>query len=70
MDLHSLVSVVIWMAIVGLIFYVLWWGLGQLALPEPMNKIARVILVVFMVVVLLYFLVGFLPPMPGNVRLR
>ena len=53
MDLVSLlVTVIIW----GLIFYVLWWGLGKIGLPEPFNKIAVVVLVLLCVIVLLNLL--------------
>ena len=40
-------AIVIW----GLIFWVLWWGLDQIALPEPFNKIAFVVLIIAIVYV-------------------
>lgn len=59
MDLIGLlITIVIW----GLIFYVLWWGLGKIALPEPFSKIAVVILVLLIVVVLLNILGMMGPP--------
>lgn len=55
MDLIGLLTyLVIW----GLVLYVLWWGLGQIGLPEPFNKIARVLLVIGTVVVLVNLLAG------------
>jgi hypothetical protein len=53
-----LISLVVW----GLIFYVLWWGLGKIGLPEPFNKIAVVVLVVATVYVLIELLLGGIPP--------
>jgi len=50
--LGLLITLVVW----GLVFYVLWWGLGQINLPEPFNKIAKVIIVVAVVIVLLSLL--------------
>lgn len=55
--INLLVYVVVW----GLIFYVLWWALGKLGLPEPFAKIATVILVLFIVIVLLNLLLGIVP---------
>ena len=50
MDLIGLlISVFVW----GLVFYVLWWALGKIGLPEPFNKVATVILVLLCVIVLL-----------------
>ena len=45
-----LLSLVIW----GIIFYVLWWALGLIGLPEPFNKIAVVVLVIATVYVLIH----------------
>jgi divalent metal cation (Fe/Co/Zn/Cd) transporter len=55
MDLIGLLVTVI---ILGIIFYVLWWGLGKMALPEPFNKVAVAILVLIIVLVLLGLLTG------------
>ena len=55
----ELMSVLIYLIVWGLIFGVLWWGLAQIALPEPFGKVARVVLVVLTVLVLLNLLLGF-----------
>lgn len=60
MLLAILFSLVIW----GVIFYVLWWGLGVIALPEPFNKIGVVILVIATVYVLIGLLTGSIAPFP------
>jgi hypothetical protein len=41
-----ILNIVLQLVIGSLIFYVLWWALGKIALPEPINKIALVLLVV------------------------
>lgn len=56
--LTILLSLVIW----GLIFFILWWGLGKIALPEPFNKVAVVILVIATIIVLIGILTGQIPP--------
>lgn len=43
--LASLFSLIVVLAVVGLVFWVCWWALGAVGLPEPFNKIAVVILV-------------------------
>lgn len=52
--LSLLITIVIW----GLIFYVAWWALGKMALSEPFNKIATVILVIAVLCVLIGILNG------------
>lgn len=45
-DMSSLVSIVIYLLIVGGVCWLLWWLVGYIGLPEPFNKIARVIIAV------------------------
>lgn len=54
------VTLILW----ALIFYVLWWALGAIALPEPFNKIVTVILVIATVYVLIGILTGSIAPFP------
>lgn len=60
----SIIAILISLIIYGLIFWILWWGLGQIALPEPFAKVATVILVVAAMVVIIGLLVGYVPPLP------
>lgn len=58
MDIVSLlINLVVW----GLVFYVVWWALGRIGLPEPFNKIVTVLLVLLTVVVLLNLVFGWAP---------
>jgi len=41
-----------------LVFYVLWWLVGVIGLPEPFNKVAIVLIALCAVVVLLSLLFG------------
>lgn len=52
--MHTLLAVVIW----GVVFYVCWWGLGKIGLPEPWNKVATLLLVILTVVILLNLFMG------------
>ena len=58
METQSLVSLLIYVVFLGLIFYVLWWGLSQIALPDPFDKIARGVIIVIVVIVLINMLIG------------
>lgn len=67
-DSSGLISLVVWIIIIGLVFYVLWWGLGQIALPEPFDKIARVLIVVVAVLLLINALLGLVGNAPFRLK--
>jgi hypothetical protein len=46
------------MIVLGVIAWLLFWLIDYCALPEPINKVVRVILVIAIVVVLINFLLG------------
>jgi hypothetical protein len=50
---NGMINAVIWLIIVGLIFGLLWWLIGYCAIPEPFNKVARVVLAIFAVLILI-----------------
>ncbi len=52
-NIQGLLHLVVWIVIVGLIFWCIWWFIGYVAPPEPFNKILRVIvgLVALLIVV-------------------
>jgi uncharacterized membrane protein YtjA (UPF0391 family) len=39
----ALLSLLVYLVIGGLIFYLVWWFLGYIGLPEPFAKVAKVI---------------------------
>lgn len=43
MDIAALLNVVVVLVVVGLIFWLIWWFIGFVGIPEPFNKVARVI---------------------------
>jgi uncharacterized membrane protein YwzB len=45
-----LLNLLIQLVIGGLILAVVWWALAQFALPEPFAKIAKVLVVLFVVI--------------------
>ena len=68
MDAHSLVMLLVWIVIIGMIFYVMWWGLGQIALPEPFDKIARAVIIIVTVLLLINALLGLTGSAPFRLR--
>ncbi len=62
----GLLSLLVTVVIVGLIFFLLYWFLGQVALPEPFNKVALVILALAVVI----FLIGILTGQVPHIRLN
>lgn len=57
-EASALISFLVWIIVLGLIAYLLWWLLQQVGLPEPFNKIARVVLAVVIVLVLINLLLS------------
>lgn len=59
--MEPLLSLLVTIIIAGLIFYLLWWLLGKIGLPEPFNKVATVILALVCVIFLIGLLTGTVP---------
>lgn len=53
-----MIALLLTIVIYGLIFWLLWWGLGAIALPEPFAKVATVILVIAAIITLIGLLTG------------
>jgi hypothetical protein len=50
----GLIGLLITIILIGLIFYILWWALSQIPLPEPFSVIVRVILVLVMAIIAIW----------------
>lgn len=57
-SIEAAVMIVLYLIIGGLIFGLLWWLIGYCAIPEPFNKVARVILAVLAVLVIISMLLS------------
>jgi len=55
---QSLIMAVVGLIILGLIVGLLWWLIDYVGLPEPINKIARVVIAIFVVLILINFLLS------------
>ncbi len=54
----GLLNFVIYIIIVGLVFYLLWWLIAYVGLPDPFAKIAKIVLAVFAVLICVNILLG------------
>jgi hypothetical protein len=55
----GVIGTLIYLACVGLVFWLLWWLIGYLALPMPFSKIALAVLAIAGVVVLIDAIMSF-----------
>lgn len=51
---ESLISLLIVVLIVGIVVWLALWAIGELGVPEPFNRIARVLVVVIACLIILY----------------
>ncbi len=54
----GLIQGLVWLIVIGLIAWLLWWLVAYIGLPEPFNKVARVLIAVVAVLILINFLLG------------
>lgn len=52
--IHSL----LYLIVIGVIFGLLWWLISYCGLPQPFDKVARVVLAVAAVIILINILLG------------
>ncbi len=69
MTIAALISAVIYLVVVGLIIWLLLYLIDVIPLPEPFHKVARVLVIAFAVIIVIYFLLGLLGQAPA-IRLR
>lgn len=54
----ALLSLLVTLVIAGLIFWLVWWFVGYVGVPEPFNKVIRVILGLAVLIFLINILMG------------
>jgi heme A synthase len=54
----DLISLLVTVVVLGLVFWLLWWLIGVIGLPEPFNKVATVLIALIAVVILLGIVFG------------
>jgi len=59
--MSGLISILITLVIAGLIFWLCFWFIGVVGLPEPFNKVATVIIALMALIFLIGVLTGQVP---------
>lgn len=59
-SINSLLYLVVYIVVLGLIFYAIWWFIGYVAPPEPFNKVLRVIVGLVALIIVVSLLLGIL----------
>jgi hypothetical protein len=57
----ALINLLIYLIIVGVIYWAVVTILGLIPLPEPVAQVVRVVLIVVLVLIVVYALLGLLP---------
>jgi ABC-type multidrug transport system permease subunit len=54
----TLLTLLVSLVIAGLVFWIIWWFLDYVAIPEPFNKVIRVVVGLAVVIFLIDLLMG------------
>ena len=52
--IESLIALLVFVLVVGLIVWLALWAIAELGVPEPFNKVARVLVILIAILVILY----------------
>lgn len=63
-SLETITTFILYVVVGGLVFWLLYWLIGYVGLPEPFHKVAKVILAVLAVVFLIGLLVSLVSGRP------
>ncbi len=63
-SLNAAVTVIVYMIVAGLVFWLLWWLVNYIAPPEPFRKVANVVLAILAVLVIIGILLTFVGGQP------
>ncbi len=63
-SLTSAVTVIVYLVVAGLVFWLLWWLVNYIAPPEPFRKVANVILAILAVLVVIGILLSLVGGQP------
>lgn len=56
----DLISLIVYIVVLGLIFWLVWWFIGYVGIPEPFNKVLRVVVGLIAFLIILSFLLSLL----------
>lgn len=64
MEIGALISLLIWIAVIGAILYVVHWGISQIPMVEPIATVVRVVFVLIVCLTAVSLLLQILPAPP------
>lgn len=67
-SIDGMISLVVYLVIIALIFWVVWWFIGYVGVPEPFNKVIRVVMGLIALLVVISILLGMLGQPVMNFR--
>jgi len=70
MSIEALISVIVYLVVIGLIFWCIWWFIGYVGVPEPFNKVIRVVIGLVALVVVIGLLLSLVGHPLGVIPLR
>ena len=56
--ISTLISLIVYICVLGLLYWLAMYVLDNIALPEPVGRIARILVTVVMVIAVIYLLLG------------
>jgi hypothetical protein len=65
----TLIYLVIYLVVIGLIIWLLLYLIDVVPLPEPFNKVARVVIIVVGVIIVILLLLQLIEGGPGKLRI-
>jgi glucan phosphoethanolaminetransferase (alkaline phosphatase superfamily) len=54
----ALINLIVWLLIVGILVALVYWVLDAIPIPDPLNRIAKVVLMVLVVLVVVLMLLN------------
>lgn len=68
--IETLISIILYLLIAGLIWWAVKTIIGVVPLPEPIKTVINVLMIVVICLIVLYALLPLLPGTVGHLRLR
>lgn len=63
--ISALISLVIWLIVVGVIYWAVTTILALLPIPEPIKSVINVVMIVILVLIVVYALLSLIPMVSG-----
>ncbi len=64
MEVGALIALLVWICVIGLILWIVWWGISQVPMAEPIATVVRAMFVVIVCLIAISLLLQILPAPP------